>query len=237
MKVKGITFDCAGTLVDVDYSAARLALDAARDCGLQLDEADAETRYERLLETRWVPYKLLNSTGTESECDAFWRELTIDWLKQLGVDRNIVDAMIEAAHNRLYGPNSSTFRLFDDTIECLETAARLGYRMAVLSNWDYSLPRVLKSLGIAGYFSLVIASLVFGHEKPDPRIFAAAAQRLGLDPGEIVHVGDCPNDDFRGARAAGFHAVLIDRILTKPGEGPINSLGRLFESIRGIECS
>ena len=47
--------------------------------------------------------------------------------------------------------------------------------------------------------------------KPAPAIFRAAADRLGLAPGEIVHAGDTLPEDFEGARAAGFHPVLLDR--------------------------
>jgi HAD superfamily hydrolase (TIGR01509 family) len=52
---------------------------------------------------------------------------------------------------------------------------------------------------------------VYSHEvalkKPDPAIYALAASRLGVEPGEVVFLDDTPAC-VDGARAAGWHAVL-----------------------------
>ena len=49
-----------------------------------------------------------------------------------------------------------------------------------------------------------------GVEKPDPRIFAIALERLRLPPERTVYVGDLRSVDEVGARAAGMHFVLVD---------------------------
>jgi FMN phosphatase YigB (HAD superfamily) len=49
-------------------------------------------------------------------------------------------------------------------------------------------------------------------EKPDPRIFGMAAERLALPPSACVYVGDFLSLDVLGARGAGMHAVLLDPI-------------------------
>nr|MCH9684566.1 HAD-IA family hydrolase [Deltaproteobacteria bacterium] len=46
-----------------------------------------------------------------------------------------------------------------------------------------------------------------GVEKPDPRIFARACERVGVEPAAALHVGDDAGDDVGGARGAGC-AVL-----------------------------
>jgi putative hydrolase of the HAD superfamily len=48
-------------------------------------------------------------------------------------------------------------------------------------------------------------------EKPDPRIFRRALERLGAEPSEALHVGDSPEHDLAGARAVGIAALLVDR--------------------------
>jgi FMN hydrolase / 5-amino-6-(5-phospho-D-ribitylamino)uracil phosphatase len=40
--------------------------------------------------------------------------------------------------------------------------------------------------------------------KPDPAPFLAALERLGVEPGRTVHVGDHPPHDEAGARGAGM---------------------------------
>jgi putative hydrolase of the HAD superfamily len=45
--------------------------------------------------------------------------------------------------------------------------------------------------------------------KPDPRLYATAASRLGVAPGECWYVGDGGSREHRGARAAGMRPVLV----------------------------
>ena len=47
-----------------------------------------------------------------------------------------------------------------------------------------------------------------GCEKPCPLIFEEAVQRLGLEPHEVVHIGDDRRNDIWGARDAGITAWL-----------------------------
>ncbi len=49
-----------------------------------------------------------------------------------------------------------------------------------------------------------------GVEKPDPRLFLLALERLGASPGEAVHVGDFYSVDVVGARAAEVRPILVD---------------------------
>src|SRR5690606_2166176 len=45
--------------------------------------------------------------------------------------------------------------------------------------------------------------------KPDPAFFLAAAASAGLDPAEMLMVGDDVDADVLGAIAAGFEAALV----------------------------
>jgi len=66
-------------------------------------------------------------------------------------------------------------------------------------------------LDLAAYFDEVVVSHLEGIEKPDPRIFRRVLERLAMRPEDAVYVGDVPELDLVGARAAGIDAVLIDR--------------------------
>lgn len=57
-------------------------------------------------------------------------------------------------------------------------------------------------------FDAVVVSAEVGAEKPNPVIFEAALQALGMRPGEVVHVGDDRRNDVWGARDAGIPAWL-----------------------------
>jgi putative hydrolase of the HAD superfamily len=93
-----------------------------------------------------------------------------------------------------------------------EALARLqaaGIRLGVVSNSDGRVEQALEAAGLRGYFDVVIDSALIGVEKPDPRIFQAALERLGVEPDEALYVGDLYAVDVLGARAAGIDAILL----------------------------
>ncbi len=58
--------------------------------------------------------------------------------------------------------------------------------------------------------SLAISCEV-GVEKPDAEIFLTALRAAGVSAADAIHVGDCYEEDVRGAEAVGMRAVLVDR--------------------------
>ena len=95
------------------------------------------------------------------------------------------------------------------TRELLERL-RQRYRLGVISNSDGSIEKLFNTLDLSHCFDCLIDSTVIGHEKPDPRIFHAALQALGVAPHESLYVGDVYGIDYLGATAVGMHAVLVD---------------------------
>jgi REG-2-like HAD superfamily hydrolase len=206
-----VTFDCAGTLVRVDWNPPIFAADCAERLGIAFDRPAAESEYARLLQSRWQDYQELNLGRSEDLLDGFWRTLTEDWMERAGIEPKWREPLWQEAWNGLYETPSRVFSLYPDTVPCLEELARAGLKLAVLSNWDYSLHRVLRLLGLDRFFETEIASLEEGIEKPEPEIFRIAFERLGARPQEVLHVGDDPLDDVRGALGAGAWAALVDR--------------------------
>jgi epoxide hydrolase-like predicted phosphatase len=83
-------------------------------------------------------------------------------------------------------------------------ARRSGLRTGLLSNsWGNTYPRE----GWSEMFDTVVISGEVGMRKPEPRIYALAAQRLGLEPMECVFVDDL-RENVDGAVASGMVAVL-----------------------------
>lgn len=208
---RAVTLDSAGTLVRVNWNPGRFAVDCAGKCGLDLEAGHAESVYTNLLQSRWRDYQELNRTRDETVLDGFWRQITEDWFAALGVDPKWTEAVFAQAMRDLYEPGSEVFQLYDDVIPTLERLRDRGLRLAVLSNWDYSLHRVLRLLEIRDFFEVVVASLEEGPEKPDPALFGIVLDRLGVSPEETLHVGDDPLDDVAGARNVRMRAALLDR--------------------------
>jgi putative hydrolase of the HAD superfamily len=103
------------------------------------------------------------------------------------------------------------FELYPETVDALSALSRAGHRLAVVSNWDYSLRDTLGRLGILDRFEVVLDSASGPGPKPEPGIFLEALRQLGVHPECAVHCGDVPEADGLGARRAGMEAVILNR--------------------------
>jgi putative hydrolase of the HAD superfamily len=128
----------------------------------------------------------------------------------------------------------AAYRLFDDVRPALDELAGRGITLGLVSNFEPWLDEVLALQGIDGRFAAVAVSGKLGVAKPDPRIFKAALDQAGADPGATVHVGDQLVNDVAGAAAAGITPVLIDRFGRHPDAGGahrVEDLGGLLELV------
>ncbi|WP_426701015.1 HAD family hydrolase [Rhodanobacter sp. Col0626] len=96
--------------------------------------------------------------------------------------------------------------LYPDSLPALQRITA-RWPLASLTNGNADLQRI----GIHTHFAHHICARDSGVAKPDPRIFLAAADRLGVAPGHILHVGDDPEMDMVGARDAGLRTAWINR--------------------------
>jgi len=140
--------------------------------------------------------------------DAFWVEFT----RRLFLRTGVADGAVERHARRIrdiFGP--AHFELFPEVASVVEQLRERGLALGIVSNWQKGLSHFCAELGLLGYFDVVVCSAELGIEKPDPRIFEAALGRLGLQPQEVLHVGDTIAEDVEGARRAGLDYVWLDR--------------------------
>ncbi|WP_028907705.1 HAD family hydrolase [Xylanibacter ruminicola] len=108
-------------------------------------------------------------------------------------------------------------KLTDDlyAITCRETAKsrevllqlKQQYPMVLVSNFYGNIATVLKEFKLDGIFDTIIESAVVGVRKPDPQIFTLGVEALGMQPDEVVVVGDSMDKDIIPAGKAGCHTV------------------------------
>ena len=125
------------------------------------------------------------------------------------------------------------WRLFDDVLPALEALATRGLKLGIISNWDERLRPLLQELQLSRYFDVIVISCEVGFCKPDRVIFEEAGRKLALPLAAILHIGDNPNTDTVGARAAGMHALELRRGAADHSEGKITSLDEVAEMVRG----
>ena len=159
----------------------------------------------------------------------FWRDF-------LGRVRRLLDAgpLSDQAFARLaqHFRDPGVWAVYPDVVPTLEALAGQGMPLAVVSNWDSYLPRLLELRGLSEYFQTVSVSAIEETGKPDAEIFRRTCARMSVAPEQALHVGDSLRDDFEGARAAGLNALLLDR-KDQHGDVPdrIASLAQLPERI------
>lgn len=83
------------------------------------------------------------------------------------------------------------------------------YPMVLVSNFYGNVDSVLRAYDIRRYFQGVIESAVVGVRKPDPRIFMLGVVALGLEPEEILVVGDSLRKDILPARSIGCEVAWL----------------------------
>lgn len=114
-------------------------------------------------------------------------------------------ALLEPAYAAFYAARNQV-EFYPDALEAL---ARIAGRVpvAAVSNGNADLERI----GLSQHFAFQLGSREFGAAKPDPGIFHAACERLGVAPAQVLHVGDHAEMDVAGAMRAGLRGCWINR--------------------------
>jgi putative hydrolase of the HAD superfamily len=102
-------------------------------------------------------------------------------------------------------------------VETLHELRARGLRVGLITVCTEDVELLWPESEFAGLFDAEIFSNAIGLSKPDPRIYLACCEQLGVEPGEAVFVGDGANDELEGARRVGLQPVLIH----KAGQDPV----------------
>jgi REG-2-like HAD superfamily hydrolase len=185
---RALTTDAVGTLLAPAEPVATTYVRAAAARGVA---TDASTVAAVLADVARRP-----PAGQVGDGRAYWRAIVA---RAIGTD----DPHVFEALYAHYG-GAGAWTVADGARAAIRSLREAGVRVAVVSNFDDRLPMVIAALALE--VDAVVCSGEVGTEKPDPHIFLAACACLGVHPSEAVHVGDHPDDDVAGARAAGLAA-------------------------------
>ena len=207
---RAVFFDVGGTLMEVSSSVGEIYASACRRLGASVEGAQVQQAFERA----WVTLSADVPAGRNRY--ALLPGGEEDWWKRissLAFDLCAVpaDQRPPIAQLRETFAQPAAWRIYPEAVASLEALAAAGLRLGVISNWDSRLPALLARLDLDGHFEAVICSAQVGCEKPDRRIFETALQALGVPASEALHIGDRPEEDYHGARAAGLRALALDR--------------------------
>ena len=198
MNPSAVLFDAGNTLVFLDYGRLAGAIGAALDLPL----TESGLRQQAAAAARAMEQGRLTDRerGTVFLLTLFERAGV-----PAGRTEDLKEALLDL-HRRAHLWGATV----PGTIEALERLKQGGMRLAVVSNSDGRAAAALAAGGLLGVFEFVIDSAEVGVEKPDPRIFQIALERMGVSAADALYVGDLYEVDVVGARAAGLDVVLLD---------------------------
>jgi len=191
--IKGVIFDIDNTLTDfmkMKRSAVDAAVEGMMDAGLPGKKEDLIKEF----------------------FDHYWKEGIEDqkiFDKILKAKLGAIDYKILASGILAYRRSKNgTMTLYPRVNQTLMELMKMGIKLTVLSD----APKMevwlrIVSLGLHHYFDEIITSEDFGVKKPDPKPFRRAIEVLGTRPEETIMVGDWPDRDVKGAKAAGIRAI------------------------------
>jgi len=191
--IQAIIFDLDNTLTDfmtAKQNSIRAAVAAMIDAGLQIDQTEATRQVFAIYKERGIEY--------QSVFDIFLEQ-------RLGrIDDRILAAAVVAYRRARDG----SLALYPHAMLVINQLLKSGYQLAVVSD----APRFeawlrLCYLGLHHSFDLVLTFDDTGHRKPRPEPFLMALERLGVEPGRAVMIGDWPERDIEGARQVGLRTV------------------------------
>lgn len=208
-RVEAVFLDMGDTLVRLASPTAAIFARVARQSGRPIDDDHLARTLAEVVAEADERNRALAFEASE-EADRFqWRDFNSRILQRLEIAEHLWDATHREIEAAFVDP--ANFSLFPEVPEALAALRDAGYRLAIVSNWSWSLTRLCESLGLAAPFEQIVASARVGFAKPHPGIFAHALAAMELAPEVVVHVGDNPIADVGGALAAGICPVLLDR--------------------------
>ncbi len=100
---------------------------------------------------------------------------------------------------------------YDEVPGVLRELRDRGVVLAICSNWDWDLEPAITEAGLDGWFDTLVSSAWAGARKPHPRIYRYLLEQSGLDPAEVLFVGDTWGPDVVGPLAAGMTPAYLER--------------------------
>ncbi len=201
-KIKALTFDVFGTVVDWYSSIVAEGEKFGDTHGIDID---------------WAQFALKWRAGYGPAMDKV-RRGELPWQNIDALHRRILEELLDAFN--IIGLNETEkdhlnrvwhrLKPWPDAISGLERL-RNRYIVATLSNGNVAL--LTNRAKFAGLpWDRILSAELTGHYKPDPEVYQTAADLLGLSPNEVMMVAAHPGD-LRAAQAVGFQTALVPRPL------------------------
>jgi putative hydrolase of the HAD superfamily len=201
-------FDAAGTLIELSHTVGCHYARVAASHGF----ISNSERFDMAFRDVWkeMPLRPPTTTARHDDDRPWWRTLVSNTFERIELipTGEKFDRCFAELYEHFARPG--VWRLFPEVEEVLPRLSK-AYRLAVISNFDGRLRKILTDLKTSEYFERIVVSSEAGADKPHPEIFEAALQAMQVRPEHAMHIGDDPVLDWQAAKAAGIPVFELDR--------------------------
>lgn len=139
--------------------------------------------------------------------------------QKIGLSQHHVDRITAAAVNAYLKTKTLHTEPYAGVRKTLVELTRRGLRLGVLTDAPrFKAYQRLEAAGLVDFFDFVVTFDETGERKPHEKPFRTAVELFGLVPNQVLMVGDWPERDMAGARAAGLRTAWAS--YGKPGAPP-----------------
>ncbi|WP_427834642.1 hexitol phosphatase HxpB [Actinobacillus pleuropneumoniae] len=182
---KAFIFDMDGVLIDSEPLWQQTELELLHGYGIPITE-------QELARTRGMPSVPVLRYASEL------------YKKPLDIEK-VAQELLDAAISNILKAKP----LINGVTETLELLARHDIKIAIASaSPRYMLDNIVKSCGIADYFSYIASGAELPYSKPHPAVYLQAAKGLGIEPAECVGIEDS-KPGMISVKAASMSCIVI----------------------------
>jgi phosphoglycolate phosphatase len=190
LPIKAVVIDLDGTLLDTAPDLADAAMAMAEELGLPPIGLDEVKTYIGNGVSRLVKRVLTRDMQADPAPETFAQALPI-------YEKHYANWV------------SRKSRPFPGVVEGLQAFKALGVRIACITNKAERFTHpLLKDTGLFDYFELILSGDSLPERKPSPLPLLHACRVFGVEPGELLLIGDSLNDT-QAARAAGCPVFCV----------------------------
>lgn len=205
MSVKAVLFDLDGTLTERSLKRPCDLHTILRQKGIHASVEEIEKACLKVMKKH---QKTLGEQRGRLPHQELYRIWESHFLKALQIE----DLQIIKKAN-LHWMDVGDIKLYPDVIPTLTQLRRRGVKTGIVSDaYQKEIQQVLKMVDLdEAYFDIIVGPDTAQKPKPDPEAFTYAAKKLGINPEEIIFVGNDLERDYKAAEKAGMNPFLIVR--------------------------
>ena len=204
--INTLFFDIGSTLRVTDKNPAFIAEGRRKLAALAKSDEDSEVFYKKLKD-RYDAYREVSKVALLDYPEIeFWQQIMLP----------DVDGEYVAAHAQELttlwrdGTNGKRLTRFD-TVDTIKELHRRGYKLGIIANTitEAEITDWMIEEGISHCFTPTILSSKVRLRTPDPAIYHLSCRCCGTPAAKCAYIGDNPDRDVEGTRAAGFGCMIL----------------------------